>query len=403
VLLNFFLFLVGLFLFCGLALDVGLLELRKLQLQHAADAAVLGAVYEKSRGNSDWVAAGQTDAAMNGFTDGVNGVVVSIVSPPTSGTYSGNTNAIQATVTQSYPTAFMRLLPGSGNATPGVVSVAMPTASQCLYLMGSGSGFYPLLIQSNTGISSACGVYVNSTSKSIENDVGSTLSVTSGSISVQGIASGALLPGSTSPSPTFGSSKQTDPLSALTAPVFSACTYTSKSLISTTATLLPGTYCNGITLNHANVTFQPGLYIITGTTSWTNGSTINGTGVTFYLTQGGGYSFGYFTVTNSTVTLSAQTSGSLTGILVFGDRAAAASGVQGVQITGSNLTTDGIWYILNTGIYLGTSTLRGTKYLGVVTDNLKLSGATVTFPTPDYSSLTGGAPYQGSAAGGIVQ
>lgn len=32
-----------------------------------ADAAALGALYEKARGNSGWVAAGQTDAATNGL------------------------------------------------------------------------------------------------------------------------------------------------------------------------------------------------------------------------------------------------------------------------------------------------------------------------------------------------
>jgi hypothetical protein len=175
-------------------------------------------------------------------------------------------------------------------------------------------------------------------------------------------------------------------------------------LSSTTTTLSPGTYCNGITLNHATVTFQPGLYIITGASTWSNNSIVTGTGVTLYLTQGGGYSFGAFTISGSTVTLSAPTSGSLTGIVVFGDRAASGPGVQGFTITtGSLITTDGIWYILNTGIGVTSSTLRGTNYLGLVLDNLKLSGATVSVPSPSYSSLTGGSPYQGSSTGGIVQ
>lgn len=405
MLINFFVFLTVLFLFSGLALDVGMLQLRKLQLQHAADAAALGATYEKARGFSDWVAAGQADASLNGFTDGVNGVTISIVSPPTSGSYSGNTSAIQATATQSYPTAFMKFLPGSGTTTPGALAVAIPSAySDCLYIMGSGSGYYPLLIQSSTGVSSACSVYIDGTSKSIENDLGSTLSITgAGKINVHGASGGALLSGTTTPSPIFNSSNQNDPLSAVSAPVFSSCTYTSKSVTSATVTLSPGTYCNGITLNHATITFQPGLYIITGAMSWTNGSVINGTGVTIYSTQGGGYGFGYFSITSSTVTLSAPTSGSLTGIVMFGDRAASAPGVQGVQISSSYVTTNGIWYVLNTGIYLATSTLRGTSYLGIVTDNLKLSGATVTVPSPDYSTLIGGSPYQGSSLGGLVQ
>jgi hypothetical protein len=403
VLINFFLFLSVLFLFSGLALDAGMLELRKLQLQHAADAAALGAIYEKGRSYSDWVAAGKADAALNGFTDGVNGVTITIVSPPTSGPFASNTSAIQAIVKQSYPTAFMGLISGSGTANPAALSVAIPSSySDCVYIMGSGSGYYPLLIQSATTMSSACSVYIDSTSKSIENDSGNTLSV-NGNINVQGSASGALLSGATSPSPTFASSNENDPLSTLTAPVFASCGYTSKSLSSTTATLSPGTYCNGITLNHANVTFQPGLYIITGAMTWSNNSTINGTGVTFYLTQGGGYSYNYFTISNTMITLSAPTSGGLTGIVIFGDRGASGSGVQGVQITSSNVTTDGIWYVLNTGIYLGSSTLRGINYLGIVTDNLKLSGSTLTVPSPSYSSLTGGSPYQGSSAGGIVQ
>jgi len=70
LLINFFLFLTAIFIFCGLALDVGMVELRKLQIQHAADAAALSALAERSRGSSGWVAAGKTDAALTGFTDG---------------------------------------------------------------------------------------------------------------------------------------------------------------------------------------------------------------------------------------------------------------------------------------------------------------------------------------------
>ncbi len=83
-----------------------MLQLCKLQLQHAADAAALRAAYEMARGNPDWVAAGKADAALNGFTDGVNGVTISRVSPPTSVTYSAKTNAIQATLRETYHTLF---------------------------------------------------------------------------------------------------------------------------------------------------------------------------------------------------------------------------------------------------------------------------------------------------------
>lgn len=407
MLINFFVFLSMLFLVSGLVLDAGLLQ-RRLQLQHAADAAALGAIFERARGLSDWVAAGKADAAMNGFTDGVNGVTISIVSPPTSGSYSGNASAIQATVKQRYPTAFMGLISGSGSANPGTTAVAATSSSpDCVYIMGAGSFlFYPLALQILSGFSSGCNLYLDSSSYSINNNLLSTLSVSGmNTIKVQGPSRGALLFGSTSPAPTFNSANENDPLAQEVAPTFSSCNYTNKLLFLTTATLSSGTYRGGITINASTVTFNPGLYIVTGGMTWEGGSTINGTGVTFYLTTGGGSTYGNLNIWNSTVTVSAPTStanGGITGIVVFGDRNWVNHGNQGIQILSSYVTTNGIWYVLNTGLYNFVSTLRGTTYLGLVVDNINSSG-TFTVPSPDYSSLSGGSPFQGSSAGGLVE
>jgi hypothetical protein len=59
---------------------VGALQLRQTRAQTAADAAALGAAYEMLRGSpqSVWVSAGKADAGLNGFTDGVDGVVLRI-------------------------------------------------------------------------------------------------------------------------------------------------------------------------------------------------------------------------------------------------------------------------------------------------------------------------------------
>jgi hypothetical protein len=409
MLINFLLLSSLLFLFSGLALDAGMLQLRKLQLQHAADAAALGAVYEKARGLADWVSAGQADAALNGFTNGVNGVTISIVSPPTSGSYSGNASAIQATVTQTYHAAFMGIVSGSSSVTPGTSAVAAGAYyTDCVYIMGPGTSTYTLDVDSNSGFFSGCNIYVNSISDTILNNTGSTLEATGGSsIKVRGSSSsGNSLLGYTSPTPTFGNLSENDPLAYETAPAFSSCTYTNKSVSSSTVTLNPGTYCGGITINSSTVTFNPGLYIVTGGMIWENASTITGTGVTFYLTAGGGFTYGNFNILNSTVTLSAPTStsaGGITGIVVFGDRSWSNQGNQGVNIESSYVTTNGIWYVLNTGIYNYVSTLRGTTYLGLVIDNIKTVAATFTIPSPSYSTLTGGSPFEGSTFGSVVQ
>ena len=390
-----------------------MLELRKLQLQHAADAAALGAIYEKARGNTGWAAAGAADAALNGFTNGVNGVTVSVVSPPTSGSYAGNAADIQATVTQSYHTAFMGLITGGAYASPGTLSVAAGSYySDCVYIMGPGSSYFTLDLDGISGLVAGCNIYVNSTAFTVLNNTGSTLEATGGSsIKLHApTASGSIFWGTTSPAASFGALSESDPFAYETAPVFSSCPQhpspTSISSASGTVTLNPGSYCGGININASTVNFNPGLYIVTGGMTWQNGSTITGTGVTFYLTTGGGYSYGNFNIDNSTVTLSAPTStsgGGITGIVVFGDRNWSNPGNQGVSIEASYVTTNGIWYVLNTGIYNLNSTLRGTTYLGLVVDNIKTSGATFTIPTPNYATLSGGSPFEGSTYGSLIQ
>jgi Flp pilus assembly protein TadG len=62
-----------LILFCGLALDVGMLQLKQLQMQSAADAAALGAELQWERTTNyttaGYTAQAQADAAVNGFTN----------------------------------------------------------------------------------------------------------------------------------------------------------------------------------------------------------------------------------------------------------------------------------------------------------------------------------------------
>jgi len=407
MLINFLLLLSLLFLFSGLALDAGMMQLRKLQLQHAADAAALGAVYEKARANDDWASAGMADAALNGFTNGVNGVTISFASPPTSGSYAGNGDAIQATVTESYHTAFMGLVTGSSYVNPGTSAVAAGSINpDCVYVMGPGSSTYTVVVANYTGFFSSCNMYLNSVTKSLSNQSGSTLIVSGGSsIKIQGTSTTSSLLGYTSPSPTFSSASEEDPLGYEVPPTFSSCTYTNTSVTSTT-TLNPGTYCGGITISGASVTFNPGLYIVTGGMTWQSGSTITGTGVTFYLTTGGGFTYGNLNILSSNVSLSAPTStssGGITGIVFFIDRNWSNQGNQGIQVKSSYVVTNGIWYALNTGINNYVSTITASTYLGLVVDNITTWSSTFTIPSPNYSSLTGGSPFASSTVKGIVE
>lgn len=75
----------------GLAVDAGQLFSAKRTQQEAADAAAFaGAVVIYQNGSTaQAVAAAVTDAAKNGFVDGVNSTTVTVNAPPTSGAYVG--------------------------------------------------------------------------------------------------------------------------------------------------------------------------------------------------------------------------------------------------------------------------------------------------------------------------
>src|SRR5579872_6636083 len=120
--------------FTGLSVDVGYLQWQKRALQSAADAAAMGALREMELGRTntapanDLTTAAQNDAALNGFTNGVDNVTVTLNNPPVSGTFSGVSTAAQAIVSKTYPTFFMRIL-GSGNVTLSAQAVAQTTTS----------------------------------------------------------------------------------------------------------------------------------------------------------------------------------------------------------------------------------------------------------------------------------
>src|SRR3954462_12312703 len=86
----------------AVGVETGQLYRLKRQMQVSADAAALSASIDLMGGKdmSGATPAAKYEAQRYGFTDGANGVTVT-VSAPTTGTYAGTTNAVQVTVTKS--------------------------------------------------------------------------------------------------------------------------------------------------------------------------------------------------------------------------------------------------------------------------------------------------------------
>ncbi|HEV2447011.1 MAG TPA: hypothetical protein VGS58_13865, partial [Candidatus Sulfopaludibacter sp.] len=249
-------------------------------------------------------------------------------------------------------------------------------------------------VTNGVGITLACGVVVDSTSNSAFTANGGA-KLTAPSIIVAGnysISNGAKI----SPTPTAHAAAQNDPLAYIPAPAVGACNFTGFSLGWGTWTISPGVYCGGISIgNSATVTVNPGTYVLLGGgLNFGGGASISGDGVTFYNTYDATHSYGAIQMGNgASVTLSAPTGGTLSGMLFFQDRSVvggAASAFNG----GASLNLTGALYFPTTGM----SYSNGVKapYTILVAKTISFSGGVKI--NNDYSSLANGSPVKGTAA-----
>ncbi len=372
--------------------DFSFMQHQRNMMQTAADSAAMAGAEELSYG--DAVAAGNADAASNGFTNGQSSVTVSINNPPSSGPNVGNAAYVEAVVSKPEPTYFLRAL-GVSTMTVSTRAVAYEgNGPNCIYVMNpSASG--AMSANGNVTVSSGCGLLVDSSSSSGMSLVGN-VTITAPSI---GVVGGYSAGGNSSltPTPKTGVIAASDPLAYVQAPTVGSCAHTNFSLNGNNGSsgspyqLYAGTYCGGITVHgNAWLHFNAGTYVLAGGgMSDSANTTMTGTGVTFYNTTGTG---GYGAISlsgNSQSNLSAPTSGPLVGILFFQDRSIPGTAAGSTISGNSSSTFDGALYFATTTLsFNGNSSASG--YSIVVANQLSLSG-NASLGT-NYSSLTGGSP-----------
>src|SRR5262249_52895804 len=111
-----------------------------------------------------------------------------------------------------------------------------------------------------------------------------------------------------------------------------SCTNTSPTAANTitggSVTLSPGNYCGGLSITGgASVTLNPGVYVIDGGSFQSGGNgggnngtvSINGTGVTIFLTGGSGNYATMQAAGNANLVLTPPTTGDSAGISIFQD------------------------------------------------------------------------------------
>ena len=359
----------------GLAVDMGYMRYEKRLMQAAADSAAIAGATDQNLGDaSQYVTDAQAAAQQNGFQDGVNNVTVNVSLPTlTPG------QAVQVDVQQVLPSFFMKIV-GIGSNTVSATAIAtMGTSPGCIYALQAAG------LTLNAGVDAPnCGIVDNG-------DLNGTGDITAASIGVYGSSGG--YSGLTTAGPVVQILQPAaDPLAHLIPPTPAGTCNATPMPIVTAVNLSPDTYCNGIVIGPGgDVTFNSGLYIITGVGLQIHGAGIasnNAGGVTFYNTGAGSFLFDGM----GSVVLSASTAGVPglpPGILFYQD----PTDTSAADVTGAGsgaVSLSGTLYLPTASLNVAGS-VANTNTL-IVAGSVTVSGASLL--DADLTSVPGGSPLE---------
>ena len=193
-------------------------------------------------------------------------------------------------------------------------------------------------------------------------------------------------PSSFSPLPITDTPVVEDPLKNRAAPPVGNC-INQNIPKNKTYTLSPGTYCGGLTIKgNVDVKLEPGIYVIKdGPFSIVGSALIYGEDVSFYFT--GNNSKFDFSVP-STVSLSARTTGPLSGILFFQDR---NSNFQDFTIRSKNAEKfEGAIYLPNGRLYIDKESRIGqqSSWTAIIAKRIETGKGPNIIINSDYANST---------------
>jgi Flp pilus assembly protein TadG len=371
------LFLLG---FVGLTIDVGLLFQSKRTMQVAADAAAVAGAGESPADSSGSAATlvtpfAKAAAAANGYTDGSNGVTITVNRPAQTGPHTSDPNSTEVVVSQAQSTTFMALLGfPSVMVKARAVAIKGAAASQACITALDPSGSDALYLQGNSTLSApACGVVVDSTASDAIYLKGNKASITAASIGGVGgcqsnpssACTGNVSPGVTTVAPA------TDPLYFLPdipdSP--SGCVAAPANGKLTTA----GCYSGNFTIN----AMASGTYTFTGNVTL---GTVTASGVTLLLSKNATFGVG-----TGTVNLSPPTSGTYEGVVLYQSR--TNSNQLQLQFGSSSAAINGVIYAPDAEIYLQDSGGGVTLTSDLVAKSINNKASTLTVTS--YSKTNG--------------
>ncbi|WP_202359835.1 MULTISPECIES: pilus assembly protein TadG-related protein [Mesorhizobium] len=344
----------------GFGVETSYWYYNSLKLQATADAAAYAGALEQISGSDKptIVAAATQSAATNGLGSGT--IVVN--TPPVSGPNTAK-KAVEVIVAQNVDRIFTSIFT-QGQVPEQARAVALITdASKACVLALDPSASQAALFSGNTSVKLiGCSVMANSIASDAIKLQGSAGLQADCLISGGGVALSNPVT-TVCAAPITQALPAADPFADLPAPAASnPCQNANKS------TLKPGTYCSGLSLS-GTVTLQPGVYVIqSGDFKVNANANVSGDGVTIYLAGGSRVSMNG----NATVSLSAPTSGTYSGVLMYGDRT-STGGQSTFNGTADSLLTGALYFPKQQVNYLGNFSGK-SGCTQVVADLIQWSG-----------------------------
>lgn len=314
----------------GLSIDVALWTLQQRELQSSADSAALAAARELYLANMssykvDDVAKTIVEANMKGgFSKDPVSVTVKtdLVGRTASGDTITESGAVLVSVTQHRADIFSGLFFGDpGYLTVEAVARILTGGRICVIGLETKSAKAIELEKRARVTAVNCSVYSNSTNKNGIKSGDSAVLKAELICSAGGKLGGK---GNFSPEPLLDCPRIPDPLAGREAPPIGPCEATNLVIENESRTLLPGTYCGGLTVGvGGEVDLRPGVYVMdSGPLHVSDGGSLDGENVGFYFT---GKKATIKFEADSSISLTAPKDGPMAGLLVFEDRNAKAN------------------------------------------------------------------------------
>ncbi|AZO30985.1 pilus assembly protein TadG-related protein [Mesorhizobium sp. M1B.F.Ca.ET.045.04.1.1] len=353
----------------GLGVETSYWYYSSLKLQATADAAAYAGALEKVAGSDT---AAITAAATQSATDnGLGTGTIVVHTPPTSGPNTAK-KAVEVILNQDLDRMFTAIFTQSKVPEQARAVALITDASKACMRALDPAASQSVLFSGNTNVNLVgCSIMANSTASDAIKSQGSAGLSVDCLISVGGVVLNT--PATTvCAAPITQALPASDPFSDLPAP---AATNPCKNVngSKTSQTLQAGTYCSGMDLK-GSVALSSGTYVVQGSFKINAGAVVTCaapcTGVTIFMSGSNTVSMNG----NATVTLSAPTSGTYSGVLFYGDRTgnAAQSTFNG---TADSLLTGAIYFPKQQVNYLGNFSGTG-GCTQVVADTIQWSGST---------------------------